>query len=91
MAFLASETFDFFNRHALYARFGQRFFDFIQLEGLHNRFDHLHRDSFDWDPIGKTAFAWISRTCQQQAQCHEICSLTKVAWQCEMVTEFQKT
>ena len=41
MAFLASETFDFFDRHTLYARFGQRFFDFVQLEGLHNRFDIL--------------------------------------------------
>ena len=46
VSLLAAESFDLFHRHSLHAGFGQRFLHLIELERLHNRFDHLHKISF---------------------------------------------
>lgn len=43
---LATEPFDFRNRHAFDTTFGERVFDFIEFEVTNNRFDFLHYRSF---------------------------------------------
>ena len=42
VALLAAKTFDFDDRHALDADFGQGVFDFLQFEWFYDGFDFLH-------------------------------------------------
>src|SRR4029077_5474533 len=45
MSFLAPEALNLFDSHPLDPHFGERLFHLIQLERLHNRFDHLHKNT----------------------------------------------
>ena len=42
---LSSKSFDFRDRHPVHTHFYQCIFDFIQLERLHDGFNHLHVDT----------------------------------------------
>src|SRR5215510_6789988 len=48
----------FFDSHSLYASFGERVLHLIQLEWLHNRFDHFHKSTSLCllSPVGKVRY-----------------------------------